>query len=201
MITNPDWVSPPGDTIMELMEDRSWTMEDAAKALGWDTHHLRLLMNGASPIEESDAARLSNVLGSSPQFWLNREANYRKRLEQIMYSKVSGNPQPSPGVGGVPASGPFIKISEMSSDLNKIIQERESQHGGFIHNSQTSQIIKHAMRTSKEWQNLNMSMRESLEMIAHKISRIVCGDPENPDSWLDIAGYAILIAKALKNNE
>jgi hypothetical protein len=39
--------------------------------------------------------------------------------------------------------------------------------------------------------------REALEMIAHKIARIVNGDPNYADSWLDIAGYAQLVADRL----
>jgi hypothetical protein len=36
--------------------------------------------------------------------------------------------------------------------------------------------------------------RESLDMIQHKISRILNGDPNIVDSWADIAGYAHIVA-------
>lgn len=36
-------------------------------------------------------------------------------------------------------------------------------------------------------------------MIAHKIARILNGDPDYDDSWVDIAGYATLVVKKLKN--
>ena len=38
----------------------------------------------------------------------------------------------------------------------------------------------------------------SLDMIAVKISRIVNGNPSHRDSWLDIAGYAMLVADRLQ---
>jgi hypothetical protein len=41
---------------------------------------------------------------------------------------------------------------------------------------------------------------EALEMIVHKIARIVNGNPDKVDSWVDIAGYATLIADRLQGN-
>ena len=41
---------------------------------------------------------------------------------------------------------------------------------------------------------------EALEMIVHKMARIVNGNPDNADSWLDIAGYAMLVADRLEGN-
>lgn len=39
---------------------------------------------------------------------------------------------------------------------------------------------------------------ECLEMIAHKVGRILNGDPHYHDSWLDVAGYATLVADRLQ---
>lgn len=41
-------------------------------------------------------------------------------------------------------------------------------------------------------------MCEALEMIAHKIARICNGDPNYADNWVDIAGYATLVANRLE---
>ena len=41
--------------------------------------------------------------------------------------------------------------------------------------------------------------QEALDMIFHKIARILNGDPNYADSWHDIAGYATLIDKELNN--
>jgi len=43
---------------------------------------------------------------------------------------------------------------------------------------------------------MSASHREALEMIAHKIGRILNGDPNYADSWHDIAGYAKLAETA-----
>jgi hypothetical protein len=39
---------------------------------------------------------------------------------------------------------------------------------------------------------------EALDMIASKIARIVNGNPDHVDSWVDIAGYAQLVADRLQ---
>ena len=46
------------------------------------------------------------------------------------------------------------------------------------------------------WLQLQPIHREALEMIAHKVGRILNGQPDFFDSWHDIAGYATLVAKA-----
>jgi HTH-type transcriptional regulator/antitoxin HigA len=78
----PDWISPPGETIADLIEEREWTQADLAKRLGYTTKHISLLINGKAPITEETAIRLENVLGSSASFWLSREAQYRAKLAQ-----------------------------------------------------------------------------------------------------------------------
>jgi hypothetical protein len=45
------------------------------------------------------------------------------------------------------------------------------------------------------WSRLDHSQAEALDMIAHKIGRILAGDPNHADHWDDIAGYARLVAR------
>jgi HTH-type transcriptional regulator/antitoxin HigA len=76
----PDWISPPGDTIADIIEEREWTQTDLAKRLGYTTKHISLLINGKAPITEQTALKLETVLGSSARFWLSLEAQYRAKL-------------------------------------------------------------------------------------------------------------------------
>ena len=78
----PDWISPPGDTIADLIEERQWSQADLAKRLGYSTKHISLLINGKAPITEETALKLENAIGSSASFWLSREAQYRAKLAQ-----------------------------------------------------------------------------------------------------------------------
>jgi hypothetical protein len=42
--------------------------------------------------------------------------------------------------------------------------------------------------------------RECLDMVAHKLGRILNGNPNYVDSWTDIIGYVTLVEKELKAN-
>jgi len=76
----PDWVSPPGDTIIDALEERDWTQSQFAERLGYTEKHISLLINAKVPITEESAQKLSRVIGSTPEFWLRREALYRAQL-------------------------------------------------------------------------------------------------------------------------
>ena len=79
----PDWVSPPGDTILDLLEERDWTQAQLSERLGYTTKHISQLINGKAPIHEETALKLDRVLGSTAGFWLNREAQYRAQLAKM----------------------------------------------------------------------------------------------------------------------
>ncbi|MCC5638679.1 HigA family addiction module antidote protein [Nostoc sp. CHAB 5844] len=76
----PDWVSSPGDTIADVLEERDWTQAELAERLGYTTKHVSLLINGKAPITEETALKLERVLGSTAAFWLRYEAQYRAAL-------------------------------------------------------------------------------------------------------------------------
>ena len=80
---SPDWVSPPGDTILDLIEEREWTQAELAERLGYSTKHVSQLINGKVPLSEDAAVRLQTVLGASVGFWLKREALYRERVATL----------------------------------------------------------------------------------------------------------------------
>jgi len=85
----PDWVSPPGDTIADLLEERDWTQAQLAECLGFTEKHVSQMINGKALIGEETAVKLANVLGSTAEFWLNREAQYRARLTEIAMASFS----------------------------------------------------------------------------------------------------------------
>jgi HTH-type transcriptional regulator/antitoxin HigA len=79
----PDWVSPPGETILDLIEEREWSQAELAQRLGFSTKHLNQLIKGKAALSEDAALRLERVLGSTANFWLNREVKYREHLARI----------------------------------------------------------------------------------------------------------------------
>jgi hypothetical protein len=83
--------------------------------------------------------------------------------------------------------------------IEQILEQRGSQYGDFPTHSFITQNIKNSMKTSPNWDNLSPEMKESLEMIAHKLGRILNGNPNYKDSWTDIIGYAKLIEQELED--
>ena len=75
----PDWVSTPGDTILDLSEERGWTQANLTAPLGLSLKHVNQLIRGKVPFTEEVALRLGQMLGASVGFWLTREARYRER--------------------------------------------------------------------------------------------------------------------------
>ena len=76
--------------------------------------------------------------------------------------------------------------------IKDVLNERGNNYGSFEDNAAATQSIKEIMANSRSWTSMDDSKKEALEMIAHKISRIVNGDPNYKDSWVDIQGYAKL---------
>lgn len=83
------------------------------------------------------------------------------------------------------------------SSIDATLAERGSRYGEFTDHAEVTQSIKDAMKASNNWDILPDDMLECLEMVAHKIGRILNGDPDYIDSWTDIIGYARLVEKRL----
>ena len=82
--------------------------------------------------------------------------------------------------------------------IEEILNEREETHGKFEDHAAITDAIKFDMQQSSNWSTLGSMKREALDMIAHKIGRILAGNPNVKDHWDDIAGYATLISRELK---
>jgi predicted nucleic acid-binding OB-fold protein len=83
--------------------------------------------------------------------------------------------------------------------ITEILDERGKRYGKFKDHAEISQRLKYVVRDRKD--ALSDDQREALEMICHKIARIINGDPNYADSWIDIAGYAQLVADRLQGVE
>ena len=98
------------------------------------------------------------------------------------------------------AGATWTATTDDAGDIVATLNERGSRYGKFAGHAQITQEIKramsrHALAMGKTFTD---SQWEALEMIAHKIGRIVNGDPDYVDSWVDIAGYAKLVADELQ---
>lgn len=85
----------------------------------------------------------------------------------------------------------------MTTNVADTLKERGNRYGEFDEHSRITQNIKRAMADSRNWDTLDDDMKEALEMLAHKVGRILNGDPSYTDSWHDIGGYVKLVEDRL----
>jgi HTH-type transcriptional regulator / antitoxin HigA len=76
----PAVVSPPGDTLAELIEERGITQAELARRMGRPLNAINEVVLGNKEITEDTALELERVLGTPAHFWLARESRYREYL-------------------------------------------------------------------------------------------------------------------------
>lgn len=81
------------------------------------------------------------------------------------------------------------------TDIKDTLAQRAKSHGKYEDHAQYAQEIKDIIQKSVSYDKLSQDQRETLHMIAHKMGRILAGNPDFFDHWHDIAGYATLSAK------
>lgn len=84
----PTWVSPPGETILDILYDREISPECLARDIGYDLNGIKSLFNGSLKIGELLAHKLAEVIGPDAEFWLAREQQYREDVSRI-YRKTT----------------------------------------------------------------------------------------------------------------
>ncbi len=84
--------------------------------------------------------------------------------------------------------------------IESTLEERGKMYGEFKDFGDICQRFKAVLRYGS-WNGMKPYQREALEMIVHKISRILNGDPDVKDSWHDIVGYAKLVDDTLKEEK
>ena len=151
----------------------------------------------ASDTYEPQSAGLSSAEWSQQQpAKMNEEADrrYREAQQQASESLDASHWQSQQRVF---VNDPRNYATQSPAHINTLIGTRATTHGDFTDHARITQDLKSIMTSSKNWQKLRSTQRESLEMIAHKIGRILAGDPTHKDHWDDIAGYAELVAREL----
>lgn len=80
--------------------------------------------------------------------------------------------------------------------IEEILEDRKHTHGNFSDHARCTQRLKNIikneldLRRARNQFDLSDQQQEAIDMIIHKIGRIVAGDPDVQDHWDDIAGYA-----------
>lgn len=79
----PNWATPPGDTIIDFLSAKNLSKEDLADEFGQRLEWVESLINGKTRIDDRIARDLESALGASAAFWVNRETQYREDLARV----------------------------------------------------------------------------------------------------------------------
>jgi hypothetical protein len=83
------------------------------------------------------------------------------------------------------------------TNVESTLDERGKTHGDFKVHARITQGIKDVMRADVGWGNLSAAQKEALDMVAHKMGRVIAGNANFEDHWVDIAGYATLAVREI----
>lgn len=76
-----DWTISPGETLRDLIEERGWSVADAAKRCGnMPVESMEKILDASTPINYAVAYFLELGTAVSRTFWLNYERRYRSDL-------------------------------------------------------------------------------------------------------------------------
>jgi HTH-type transcriptional regulator/antitoxin HigA len=76
----PNYVSPPGETLQEVLEERGISIAELAERTSKPEKTINEIINGQAAITPEIALQLELVLSIPASFWNNRERRYREAL-------------------------------------------------------------------------------------------------------------------------
>ena len=87
--------------------------------------------------------------------------------------------------------------------IDATLAERGTKYGKFIDQAAVTYKLKNVLRehSSNHSKSYSYDQAEALDMICVKLGRIVNGDSDYADSWVDIAGYAKLVSDRLQTGK
>ena len=93
-----------------------------------------------------------------------------------------------------------MEIEMYEDEVDATLDARAVDYGKFIEGAEVMQMLKRVVLNALNNRDKTLAhdQAEALDMIIHKIGRIVNGNPDVVDHWLDIAGYAKLVADRLE---
>lgn len=136
-------------------------------------------------------------MAMSQAYALRKRALAQKKTEEV--NKALGKlPWQPPAVVPVPE----ITMEPTETDktsVDQILGERGNRYGTFESNAKTCQLLKNVLHSQDGWYRLSYVQREAVEMMMHKISRLVNGDATYLDTVVDIAGYNQLMLEHMRD--
>jgi len=115
-------------------------------------------------------------------------------------AKADQMPTLAPAQQSDAGSAPLpIEMYDHVDEVDETLDARAVEYGKFIEGAEVIQMLKRVVQNALNNRDKTLAhdQAESLDMILHKVGRIINGNPDVIDHWLDIAGYAQLVADRL----
>ena len=162
----------------------------------------------------SKSKRAQAFIESNPATSVNEVANRFGMAKQSVYAlrnkmKKEGFVFPkrseqlaslAPAQQGAAGSAPQpIEMYDYIDQVDETLDARAVEYGKFIEGAEVMQMLKRVVLNALNNRDKTLAhdQAEAMDMIIHKIGRIINGNPDVVDHWLDIAGYAQLVADRL----
>ena len=93
------------------------------------------------------------------------------------------------------------KANLTDENIKEVTDIREQRYGSLKVQGKLAQDLKDVAHNSSKWNKLLPYQKECIDMVMHKISRILEGDPKYIDSWRDIVGYVSRVVEFLADED
>ena len=155
---------------------------------------IKLLKQGYSPKEITK--RMAVSYNYAWKLKKDLEAAAKDTVETVRQTATEHNDKIKEMIEGWRAEAEV----EAATGVDTILDERGAAYGSFLGLSKVTQRLKAVAHQFAGQNNktFDADQAEALDMIFTKIGRILNGDSSHIDSWIDIAGYATLVADRLK---
>jgi len=156
--------------------------------------------------KNTKTAKARSFMQSNPAASVNEIANRFGLTKQSIYvlrntmKKAGFNfPKRSEQLATLAPAPLEIEMFDFPDQVDSTLDARAVEYGKFIEGAEVIQMLKRVVQNALNNRDKTLAhdQAESLDMILHKVGRIINGNPDVIDHWLDIAGYAQLVADRL----
>jgi hypothetical protein len=142
------------------------------------------------------AADVAKKFGTTPAYVYIVRSKMRSKADKESWAPVHVSTSNESAKPAAPAPA-------ATTDVDATLAERGKRYGTFKGHAEVTYRLKNVLRdhADKHDKTFAFDQAEAIDMICHKLGRIVNGDPNYADSWIDIAGYAKLVADRLEGKE
>lgn len=171
---SPDYLSPPGETLEDLLEEQGMTQAELAERTGLSRKTINEIVKGKAPITSDTALQFERVFDVPARFWSIREQQYREGLARQEERERLGNW--TDWLSGFPVAA-MAKRGWIQNPRDKV--EKLRQVLGFF-----------GVASPAQWEQIWMSEEQN---VAFRKSLKFSSDPKPMSAWLR---YGEIVARS-----